>query len=206
MIELAKQLAMERAKKAPARRRRRLGANGPILTKTMVLMVHISTVHAIVLLPDAAFPRALSTPGTPLLLDVFAVWQTSLVPSNVLLQRIGKRALPLCKREGKLPHFNGPAELPCVRMGRCQRPKNDRGAATRKLICFLGELERLCAISKCRIRIGCEYPSQVIQSGNGSRRYLQRFFVLFNRVRDFTLLNQGSSEVSVSVCVLWLYG
>jgi hypothetical protein len=54
--ELAKQLAMERAKTAAAKISVRLEANGTILTKTMVLMVHISTVHAIV------FPRELAIP------------------------------------------------------------------------------------------------------------------------------------------------
>jgi len=50
----AKQLAMERAKRAATRTRIRLGGNGVKLTKTMVFMVHISTVRAIAFLREPA--------------------------------------------------------------------------------------------------------------------------------------------------------
>jgi hypothetical protein len=53
--ESAKQVAMESAEKAAARKRMRLGRNGTILTKTMVLMVHMSTVYATVLPRISAF-------------------------------------------------------------------------------------------------------------------------------------------------------
>src|SRR4029078_3521777 len=112
------------------------------------------------------------------------------------------RALSVGEGQSELPHFNRPAELPYIRMGRRQRSKNDRVVATRKVICSLSKLERLCPISKCRIRIGCYYPGQVIQGGDRSRRDLQRFFVLLNRVPSFTLLKKSIGKDSVSVCVL----
>ena len=151
-------------------------------------------------------PFPFRRPRNPLTLNVFPIRLTSFVIGNLPLQRVGQRALPVGQGQGQLPHFNRPAELPCIRMRRRQRSKNDRVVAPRKLICFLGKLERLCAISKCRIRIGCEYPGQVVQSGNRSRRDLQCLFVLLNRVSNFTLWKKGTGKDSASVCVLGLYG
>jgi len=54
--ESAKQVAMESAEKAAARKRMRLGRNGTILTKTMVLMVHMSTVYATISPYQPALP------------------------------------------------------------------------------------------------------------------------------------------------------
>jgi hypothetical protein len=62
----------------------------------MVVMVHISTVHAMAFSAGLRlFSHALG--GRPeSVLDLFAVGQTRLVTSYLLLQRIGKRALPVC--------------------------------------------------------------------------------------------------------------
>jgi len=51
---------MESAEKAAARKRMRLGRNGTILTKTMVLMAHMSTVYATI------FPYQPALPPSPL--------------------------------------------------------------------------------------------------------------------------------------------
>src|SRR5436190_24060682 len=48
-----------------------------------------------VLRTPALFPRAARN---LLLLNVFAIRKTSLVTSNLLLQRLSKRALPVCQR------------------------------------------------------------------------------------------------------------
>src|SRR5207245_5705785 len=69
-----------------------------------------------------------------LLLNVFAIRKTSLVTSNLLLQRLSKRALPVCQRQGELPHFNSPAELPCICICSGQRAQNGGVAAAGKLI------------------------------------------------------------------------
>jgi hypothetical protein len=47
---------MESAEKAAARKRTRLGGNGTILTKTMVLIVHVSTVYATISPYQPALP------------------------------------------------------------------------------------------------------------------------------------------------------
>src|SRR5437588_1544760 len=95
-------------------------------------------------------------PRNPLTLSAFPIRLTSFVTGNLPLQCVGQRALPLGNGQGESPHLNRRAELPCIRISRRQRAKNDWVVATRKLICFPGKLERLCTISKCRIRIGCE--------------------------------------------------
>ena len=72
----------------------RLGRNGTILTKTMVLMVHMSTVHATsISLSARAFPLRRSR--NPLTLNAFPIGLTSFVTGNLPLQCAGKRALPV---------------------------------------------------------------------------------------------------------------
>src|SRR4029077_16354286 len=144
---------MESAEKAAASKRMRLGANGTILTKTMVSMVHMSTVYATVHPHISAF--SFWRPRNALTLNAFPIRLTRFVIGKLPLQCAGKRALPVGQGQSELPHFNRRAELPYIRMGRRQRSEDDRVVATRKFICSLSKLERLCAISKCRIRIGC---------------------------------------------------